>query len=217
MAVRPRSLAVGLAGVAYVAASQWLMTRTPPPPWSAMALLLPVLAMAAIGAWRAGRRAVALLAIGASLTLVVQAATGGGFSVEQLWLLQHVGAHLGLAVWFAMTLAPGSMALITRLAQRVHGGLTPALARYTRRVTLAWAVYFAAMAAISVVLYALAPFAWWASFANLLTPLTAVLMFVGEFALRYRLHPEFERATMAQALGAYAEHRRAAPTGRSAP
>ena len=49
-----------------------------------------------------------------------------------------------------------------------------------------------------------APFAAWALFANLLTPLAVVLMFVGEFLLRYRLHPEFERATLADAMTAYA-------------
>jgi hypothetical protein len=30
-------------------------------------------------------------------------------------------------------------------------------------------------------------------------------MFLGEHALRYRLHPEFERATLAQAMRAYAD------------
>ena len=35
----------------------------------------------------------------------------------------------------------------------------------------------------------------WAVFANLLTPLALVAMFVGEYLLRYRLHPEFERAS----------------------
>ena len=52
------------------------------------------------------------------------------------------------------------------------------------------------MAALSLALYALAPFAAWAAFANLVTPLAMVLMFVGEYLLRYRLHPEFERATL---------------------
>ena len=53
------------------------------------------------------------------------------------------------------------------------------------------------MAAISIGLFLFAPFDAWALFANLLTPLAMVLLFVGEFLLRYRLHPEFERATLA--------------------
>ena len=211
MILRPRTLALGLAGAAYIGVSQWLMTRTPPSPWSAVALLLPMLAILAAGAWRSGRRALAVLAAVLALGLALRAASGGAISSERLWLLQHVGVHLGLATWFAFTLASRSLPLITRLAQRVHRSLTPAMTRYTRQVTRAWAIYFAAMAALSILVYLLAPFAWWATFANLLTPLAAVLMFAGEFALRYRLHPEFERATMAQALGAYAAHRGAAP------
>ena len=70
------------------------------------------------------------------------------------------------------------------------------------------------MAAMSLGLFAFAPFAAWALFANLLTPVAMVLMFVGEFLLRYRLHPEFERATLADALNAYAR-RAAAPADRA--
>ena len=44
MTLRPRTVALGLAGAAYIALSQWLMTRTPPSPWGAVALLLPWLA-----------------------------------------------------------------------------------------------------------------------------------------------------------------------------
>ena len=51
----------------------------------------------------------------------------------------------------------------------------------------------------------LAPFDVWAAFANLVTPLAILLLFVGEYLLRYRLHPEFERATLAQAVRAYAD------------
>jgi len=37
------------------------------------------------------------------------------------------------------------------------------------------------------------------------TPLAIVALFIGEYLLRYRLHPEFERATLAQAVRAYAD------------
>jgi uncharacterized membrane protein len=79
------------------------------------------------------------------------------------------------------------------------------MAAYSRKVTVAWTVYFVAMAVLSVVVFAAAPFAAWATFANLVTPLAIVAMFVGEYLLRYRLHPEFERATLAQAVRAYAD------------
>jgi hypothetical protein len=62
MSLRPRHVAAGLAGLAYVTASQWLMTRTPPSPWGAVALLTPMLAIVAVGTWRSGQRAISLLA-----------------------------------------------------------------------------------------------------------------------------------------------------------
>ena len=103
---------------------------------------------------------------------------------------------------------------MTALARRVHGGLTPGMAAYSRKVTIVWSVYFVLMAAISIGLFLFAPFDAWALFANLLTPLAMVLLFVGEFLLRYRLHPEFERATLADAMNAYSR-RDAAPADRA--
>jgi uncharacterized membrane protein len=94
---------------------------------------------------------------------------------------------------------------VSALARRVHGSLTPAMVAYSRKVNVAWTLYFVAMALLSLVVFASAPFTTWATFANLVTPLAIVVMFVGEYVLRYRLHPEFERATLAQAVRAYAD------------
>lgn len=206
MALRLRYVAIGVAGLAYVLASQWLMTRTPPSAWSAVALLTPMLAMVAVGAWRRGRRGWSTSAAAVAAALALQAAVGGGLSPERLYLLQHVAIHVALALVFGITLRRGSRPLISRLADRVHRGLTPAMERYTRKLTLAWTLYFGAMAALSIGLYIGAPFSTWATFANLLTPLALAAMFTGEYLLRYRLHPEFERATMRDAIRAYTTH-----------
>ncbi|MBV9892234.1 MAG: hypothetical protein JO090_15275, partial [Rhizobacter sp.] len=130
---------------------------------------------------------------------------GGGVPPATLYLAQHVAIHLLLAFVFGSTLATGREPLVTALARRVHGSLTPAMRAYSRKVNIAWTIYFVAMALVSVVVFATAPFAAWATFANLVTPLAIVAMFVGEYLLRYRLHPEFERATLAQAMRAYAD------------
>ncbi|MEP7057661.1 MAG: hypothetical protein ABI809_07800 [Caldimonas sp.] len=211
MALRPRYVAAGMAGLAYVIASQWLMTRTPPSRWSAVALLTPMLAVGALGAWRNGQRLWSVVAGAAAAALALQAARGGGLAPEQLYLAEHVAIHVFLAITFGITLRRGARPLIARLADRVHDGLTPAMERYTRKVTAAWTIYFAAMAALSLALYVTAPFAIWATFANLVTPLALALMFGGEYLLRYRLHPEFERVTLQQMIHAYAQARNAAP------
>ena len=59
------------------------------------------------------------------------------------------------------------------------------------------------MSLACLVLYAWAPWAWWSLFANLLTPVAALGFFVGEHVLRYWMHPEFERVSLAQAVRAY--------------
>ena len=213
MSLRPRHVAVGLAGLAYLGVSQWLMTRDPPSAWSAVALLAPMLALLAFGAWRAGRRAWALVSALLAGGLMLQAASGGPMPAERLYLLEHFGFHVALALVFGSTLRGTGGSLITRLAARVHrSGLTPPMVAYTRKVTIAWTVYFATMALLSAILYVAAPFGVWATFANIVTPLALLLMFAGEFVLRYRLHPEFERATMQDAIRAYAQSQRARPT-----
>ena len=216
MSLRPRYVAAGVAILAYVTASQWLMTRTPPSSWGAVALLTPMLAIVAIGTWRSGQRAISLLAATALAALALKAGLGSGLAPEHLYLAEHVAIHLFLAFTFGRTLRRGARPLITRLAERVHDSLTPAMERYTRNVTVAWTVYFCAMAALSIAVHALAPFTTWATFANLLTPLALVAMFVGEYLLRYRLHPEFERTTLNDMIRAYSQARRSVPAAPTA-
>jgi uncharacterized membrane protein len=203
--MRIRLLAAGVAGVAYVLGSHWLMTRAPASAWSALLVVGPMLALAAVLAWQRGQRLLAVLAALTTAALAWQAARGGGMAPESVYVAQHVAIHVLLAFVFGLTLLGRRESLVTALARRVHGRLTPAMEVYSRKVTVVWTVYFLAMAALSLALYALAPFATWAAFANLATPLAMLALFVAEYLLRYRLHPEFERATLSQALRAYAD------------
>jgi uncharacterized membrane protein len=213
--MRARTVLAGLLGVAYVAGCHWLMTSAPDSRWNALIVIGPMLGLVALFAARRGQRLVAALAALVLAGLALQAWHGGGLAPATLYLAQHVAIHAALAVLFSLTLRPGQEPLVTALARRVHDGvLTPAMEAYSRRVTIAWSVYFVLMAAISIGLFLAAPFAAWAVFANLLTPVALLLMFVGEFLLRYRLHPEFERATLASAMNAYAR-RGAAPADRT--
>ena len=160
-------------------------------------------------AWRRRRPVFAAIAALALTALVGLAWHGGGLAPEPLYVTQHVAVHLALAFIFGSTLGRGREPLIAALAGRVHRQLTPAMAAYCRAVTRLWTVYFLAMAALSLLLYLAAPFPVWATFANLVTPLGIAALFVGEYLLRYRLHPEFERAGWRDAIRAYA--RRDAP------
>jgi uncharacterized membrane protein len=203
--MRIRLLAAGVAGVAYVLASHWLMTRAPASSWSALAIVGPMLALATFLAWQRGQRLLAALALLATAALAWHAWRGGGLAPGSIYVAQHVAIHVLLGFVFGLTLVGGRESLVTALARRVHGTMTPAMVVYSRRVTVVWTCYFVAMALLSLALYGLAPFATWAAFANLATPLAMIALFVGEYLLRYRLHPEFERATLSQALNAYAD------------
>lgn len=192
-----------LLGLAYILGSHWLMTRAKDSAWSVVALVAPMLVVVALGSWRAGNRWLAAAAAAVVAGLCAQAQTGLVIPAALVYLGQHVGIHVFLALAFGGTLRPGHEALITMMARRVHRVFTPEMEAYTRKLTASWTLYFVAMAGISVLLYAFADFDVWALFANLLTPAAVAVMFVGEYWLRYRWHPEFERATFADAIRSY--------------
>jgi uncharacterized membrane protein len=200
-----RVIALAAGAVAYLLVSHWLMTAAPASPWNAVIVVGPMLGAASFVAWQRRHRLLAAFAALAAAGLLVQAWRGRDLPADLLYVCQHVAIHLLLALVFGLTLQAGRESLVTALARRVHGTLTPAMAAYSRKVTAVWTGYFLAMATLSLVLYAAAPFEAWAAFANLVTPLAILFLFVGEYLLRYRLHPEFERATLAQAVRAYAD------------
>lgn len=188
---------------AYALASHWMMLHAADRPWAVAALFGPLLALM-LGAALLRRHwpcAVAALALVAILVRVV--ARGGVEDIDRLYVLQYLGLYLVLIWSFGITLRRGSTALITTFAQHVHGDLPLAMRAYTRRLTVVWVGYFIAMVLIALALYAWAPWSWWSLFANVLTPVALLVLFVGEHLLRYRLHPEFERATLMAAVRAY--------------
>jgi len=213
--MQTRYVGVAVASVAYVALSHWLMTSAPATPWNAVALLVPMLGAAAVCTWQAGQRVLSACAAVAIVVLCLRAAMNFPMPVEPLYLAQHAGIHLLLALWFGSTLRHGERPLISRVAARVHREMSPAVHRYTRKVTLAWTLYFLGMAMASLLLYAIASFETWAVFANLLTPLALGAMFGGEHLLRYRLHPEFERVGVLAAIRAYQQPTAPAPLHRN--
>ena len=201
-----RLIASGLLTVGYLVFTQWLMTSAPPSPWNAVGLLTPMLGTAALASWQAGQRWLAGVAGLAILALCVQAAAGHEMPAPRLYLAQHVAVNVALGGWFASTLREGGTALITSLAARLHRQLPPALVDYTRALTRAWTAFFFLTAAASVAVYLLLPFDLWAGFSNLVCPALIGAMFAGERLLRYRLHPDFERVSLADQVRAWREH-----------
>jgi len=127
----------------------------------------------------------------------------GGTLPAVLSGLLHAACYLFLLWYFGSTLAPGREPIVTRVARRVHGTLEPPMERFTRRVTVAWCVFFGAQLALSALLLAFAPLHAWSFFVNLLNLPLLALMFVGQFAFHAIRHPDLPRASPWQVLRAF--------------
>jgi uncharacterized membrane protein len=124
--------------------------------------------------------------------------------IDLVYLTQHAGTHLVLGLAFLRTLhAGGGPPIITRLAQRVHGTLPATIIRYTRQVTIGWTTYFLTMTVVSLAVFAVAPLETWSVLANLVTLPLIIIGFLGEYALRHRLHPEFDHVSIFDGVRAY--------------
>lgn len=195
-------LALGLLAVAlYAVLSHFLMVYAASEPWAVAALFGPLLVPCLALAWRRRQPLLIAASMLAALALVLIVARGGLGDVKRLYLLQHAGTHLALGLVFLASLLGDGPSLITQMARRVHA-LSPAMEAYTVQVTRLWVAYFFAMVVLSVGVYTLLPWGAWSLLANVLTPVIIGLVFVGEHWARYRLHPEFDRMTLAEMIRA---------------
>jgi uncharacterized membrane protein len=99
--------------------------------------------------------------------------------------------NAGLMTLFGLTLRHGSMPLVERLMRMEYpdAELPVALVRYAHQLTRIWAGYFAAIVLVSLVLAVSAPLELWSLFANVLSYLFVILLFLAQYiwrVLRYR-------------------------------
>ena len=123
------------------------------------------------------------------------------FSV--VYLLQEGGFYSLMAASFGRSLRGPRVALCTRLADKVHGPLTPQEVRYTRRVTAAWTLFFLLITAATAGLFLWVPLRIWSLFANFCVLPLIGLMFVGEYAVRRRILPQVPRQGILAAVRVY--------------
>lgn len=193
------------------AAYAWLAYRSAeqaaPSLFGAALGFAPLVALALWMAWQSALR-LPLLAL-LSLAGALGWAHGDLLLAYYRWayLIQHAGAMTLLGAMFGRTLLPGHEPMVTRFARYTHASLSPRVARYTRGVTWAWTLFFAAMALASPALFAALPPRSWALFAEGLTPLLVLTLFVAEYLVRLRALPAHERAGPLQAVLAYARYR----------
>ena len=187
-----RIAAVCVLIVAYTCLSHYCNTRGVRPLGVGLALTPPLAVLITL-LWHTLRSALALLvtALGVLLLYDGWPILEKNFSV--VYLLQECGMYGLLAIGFGRSLRAGNVALCTRLADKLHGPLNAAEVRYTRRVTLAWTLFFVLMAATIAILYVSSPRALWSAFVNFVTIPLIAAMFAAEYAVRGRVLPHTER------------------------
>jgi len=151
-------------------------------------------------------------AIGAIATVGTLLAADALVRNDQLGLLLFLPPVLipAFGAWlFGHTLAAGRTPLIEQLVGLIHGDgpLDPGVPAYARRLTLAWTLVLATLAATNAVLALLAqpggvllalgitpplavPLAWWSWLANVWGYVLLAVLFVVEYAWRRRRFPD---------------------------
>lgn len=168
--------------------------------------LLPLLLAGCWAAWRAAAPAWRPLVPAAGVALVY-----GLFAGEFLWQgliaadgVWHATMNTFMLWLFGRTLLPGRTPLISQVACHLEQGeLSRATADYTRKVTLAWTLFFMAQLLGSALLYLLAPVATWSLFVNVLNAPLIALMFAAEYLVRLLFHPEQARNSIPRVIGAF--------------
>lgn len=195
---------LAIPGAAYVWLDHLGSISKHPPALSLVSGFLPLLVIAVLLAWSSRARWLWLVLLGLVCVLVGSQIDFLRSNLVWLFFCQHAGMHALLGITFGRTLFDGhERALCSRIAGFAHGGLTPALARYTWRVTLTWTLYFWGMATLSVLLFAFAPLTVWSVLANLLTPPLIGLIFVLEYLVRRKVLPDDHHIGILDTIRAY--------------
>ncbi len=177
---------------------------------NALHLLLVLMPLLLAGAWvtvRSVRKAWRPVIVLVLLALVYFIVAG---QHERIGLIaatgiSHASFNLFLLWFFARTLQQGQEPLATQISRRINGDVLPEIARYTRQVTVAWCIFFAAQVAVSLVLYLFAPLAAWSLFINVLNLPLLALMFIAEYAWRIAHFPDHSRTSIFKAIAVYAK------------
>jgi len=202
------ALALGLVLLAAfaIAAHVAIVDGSRQPAVGAWLSLIPVAALAFWAVRRSRRPLATLLAVVAAVV-----ALWIGWPVLErhfpsLFFVEHAGANFVLAIVFGRTLARNRQPLCTRFARLLHGTLPPEVERYTRQVTLAWAIFFVMVFVLSCVLYLGGFLAVWSLLANILSPVLVAGMFFVEYLVRQRVLPTWERTGVLSGIRAFARH-----------
>ncbi len=165
--------------------------------------IAPLLFLALVLAWNSPRRFIMLIALSLLSIMLINEWSVLEQHFGLIYWIQDVGLQLILLVTFGHTLFAGRQPLCTRFAEAVHPPLTPQHEIYTRKVTIAWTLFFAMMVLTSTLLFFLAPLSIWSIFANFLTLPLIALMFIVEYWVRRWALPDVQNTHILDAVRAF--------------
>jgi uncharacterized membrane protein len=177
-------------------------------PLGALLAIAPPLALAFALAWRSASRVLSIALVALVAVFIFSHWQILESNYPLLYLLQEVGVYALMSITFARSLARGRMPLCTHWASLAQGPLPAVVARYTRKTTAAWALFFALIAAVSLALYQWSPRGVWSAFSNFVTLPLVVLMFIGEYAVRRRVLPPTHRTGLWDSVRVYLDSSR---------
>jgi uncharacterized membrane protein len=199
-----RGAGLALLAAAWTVAAHFTSATGESSGWGAGVALAPLGAALVMGLWRLPSRWLASVAALGVTALLVWLWPVLKSQVALLYYVQHLGIYCLLAAFFGRSLFGPGESLVTQMARSVHGGqLSHRQMVYTRKVTVAWTLFFAGMALVSSALFVMATAKVWSTFANLLGAPLIALMFLGEFLWRQHALPDEQRSTLAATVRAW--------------
>ena len=145
-------------------------------------LALAALAVNVLAPWLAGGRLWPWAALAGAL--VAGGLLSAGADARLFLYAAPALIALALAWFFARTLLPGETPMISRIAALMRGPLPAPVARYTRGVTLFWALFMLALAVADLALAVWARPVVWSLFTNVVCYLLIGAVFVLEWLFR---------------------------------
>ena len=210
-----RLAVLALAGLFYVVMDYLASSSHQPPVYAVVVGAAPLTLGLLTAGWNSRLRWPAMLLAAAILLGIALNIDGLLAHAAWFYLLQHAGIMAGLGFMFGSTLHGHENALCSRIARlAIAGPLDAAYFHYTWKVTLAWTLYFALSAVLSLALFALAPLSWWAFYAAVCTPVSLGLMFGGEYLIRQLVLPDSPSFSIAQTIQSYRKYTQCRDTAR---
>ena len=169
----------------------------------ALVAIAPILLTCVLIALRSKQRALILVAL--VLISPLFWLTWSHFKQHYDWIywLEHESLQLALLIMFARTLRSNRQPLCTQFAEMIHGQLSPELISYTRKVTIAWVIFFACVILVSCWLFFFYPIGTWSIFSNFIYLPLVALMFMIEYIVRIWALPKMDQSSIMDAIHAF--------------